>query len=46
VRLTQGMIDRLDKAAIQTGLGNRTAVIKLCLVLFLDALEKNRYRLP
>lgn len=46
VRLTQAMLDRLDHAAKETGLANRTAVVKLCLVLFLDALERNRYRIP
>jgi hypothetical protein len=46
IRLTDGMLARLDSAAKQTGLGNRTAVMKLCLVLFLDALEKQDYQLP
>lgn len=46
VRLTQAIMDRLDVAAARTGLGNRTAVIKLCLVIFLDGLEKTGYRLP
>lgn len=46
VRLSRGILDRLDAAAQQTGLGTRAAVIKLCLVLFLDGLEKRKYRLP
>jgi hypothetical protein len=46
VRLTEPILRRLDEAAEKTGLGNRTAVIKLCLVLFLDALEARDFRLP
>jgi len=46
VRLTDAMLERLDTAAEQTGLGNRTAVIRLCLLLFLDALEKQGYHVP
>jgi hypothetical protein len=46
VRFTETMLRRIDLVAAKAGLPNRTAVIRLCLLLFLDALEKNGYRLP
>ena len=46
VRLTPAMIERLDRAAQAMGLENRTALIKICLRLFMDALEKANYKLP
>ena len=39
VRLTEDTIKRLDDVANSTGLGHRTAVIKMCLKTFLDHFE-------
>ena len=40
VRLTPEILARLDNVADKTGLGNRAAVIKLCLSSFLKYIEK------
>lgn len=46
VRLNQQVLERLDAVVENTGFDTRTEIIKLCLILFLDALEQNNYKLP
>ncbi len=44
VRISHGMIERLDEAAERLHT-TRAGVIKLCVTLFLEALEANDYKL-
>ena len=46
VRFSTAILRRLEDAGQRIGLGNRTQVIKMCVLLFLEALEKNNYRIP
>jgi len=41
VRFSPELISRLEKAAETTGLGNKSAVIKLCVKNFLDFLDEH-----
>ncbi|MFO7870041.1 MAG: ribbon-helix-helix domain-containing protein [Kiritimatiellia bacterium] len=40
VKLSEGLVQRLDRVSEKTGLGNRSALIRLCLRSFLDYYEK------
>ena len=47
VKLSDELISRLDEVSQQTGLNNRSAIIKFCLSTFLDHFEsKGRSALP
>lgn len=46
IRFSPEMLERLDRAALSSGLENRTAVVKLCVQLFLRMLEENNYQIP
>jgi len=43
VRLSDDVLERLEKAAEKIGVETRAAVIKLCLTSFLDYYEKHGY---
>lgn len=46
IRFTKKMLQRLEIAADRLGLASKTGVVRLGLILFLDALERTNYRLP